>query len=113
MQNAADRRCEPRLSAGQKILVLSKNGADWKSRPAFTVNVSEHGILVTIGVLLRPGDRVRLQSCEDAGCWADAIVRHVIPGTTDYLTGMQFVHTHGGSLLTRSGGMSPKRDGES
>ena len=94
-------RSEPRFELGARVLIALNRGAAWQQHRGFTVNVSEHGLLVTLGEAPQVSERVRVKLPAPSDSWTEAVVRHVIHGRANFLVGMQLDETHGSWPLPR------------
>ena len=87
--DSSEKRREPRFPLGVYIAIKVNHAAEWRELKAFTVNASHHGVLVTLNEAPELGERVMVEFPPPAGGWGEAIVRHVIRGTTNYLVGIR------------------------
>ena len=94
-------RSEPRFELRAHVLIALNQGATWQQHRDFTVNVSEHGLLVTLGEALQVSERVRVKLPAPSDSWTEAVVRHVIHGSANFLVGMQLDEKHGSWPLPR------------
>ncbi len=82
-------RSEPRFQHGTHIRVQIFRNAEWLEFDAFTVNISESGLLITVKARPAIGERMLLELPAQAGHWVDASVRHIIPGRANNLVGLR------------------------
>lgn len=85
----AERRSEPRFEHGGQIRVQVFRNAEWIEFEAFTVNVSENGLLITTRAKPAVGERLLVELPGHQGRWVDASVRHVVPGRANNLVGLR------------------------
>ena len=84
-----ERRSEPRFKHGARIRVRLWRNAQWAELPAFTVNVSENGLLVTVQATPALGEGIRVELPGQPGSFVEATVRHAIRGTANSLVGLR------------------------
>ncbi len=87
-------RVEPRFPLGARIVVALFRASRWIELQAFTVNVSDHGVLLSMVEAPEPGETVRLHFPAPSEGWGDAVVRHVNRGSGNYLVGMRLKERH-------------------
>jgi len=87
-------RSEPRFPLGARIVVAVFRDSQWIELQAFTVNVSDHGVLLSMVDAPETGETVRLHFPDAVGGWGDAIVRHVSRGSANSLVGMRLKERH-------------------
>ncbi len=97
-------RSEPRFELGTQVVIARNLGDRWQELSGFTVNVSEHGLLVTMSETPQSGERVRVKLPPPGDFWGEAVVCHVIPGTVNCLVGMRLDTKHGTWLIPRRSG---------
>lgn len=78
--------------------IAVNRGADWRELSGFTVNVSEHGLLVTLNEAPAVGEWVRVQLPAPGDFWGQAVVRHVVRGSANYLVGIRLQEKTGAWL---------------
>jgi hypothetical protein len=91
-------RSEPRVELGTRLIVLLKREDEWHELSAFTVNVSESGLLVTLQPAPQVGDWVRIR-LPDENFEGEAEVVYVVSGNMNALVGMRLRHKQGKWLV--------------
>lgn len=84
-----ERRSEPRFEHGARIRIQILRDSQWMESPAFTVNISESGLLITMQPAPEVGERIRVEPPAQPGAWVEATVRRVVRGTANYLVGLR------------------------
>lgn len=96
-------RSEPRLAMGAQVKIALLRDSAWREVVGFTVNVSGHGLLVTLNEAPQAGERVRVKLPPPGDFWGEATVRHVVRGSHNYLVGMKLQEKHGAWLVRTDG----------
>ncbi len=99
--NPAPQRSEPRFRIGTRVRVLIQESDAWRAVSAFTVNVSENGLLVALPFPLVAGDVVRLELPGEDNFRADGVVCHATPGSFTCLVGIRLIEKQGNWLIAR------------
>lgn len=94
-------RSEPRFGLGTHVQIALNRGGRWHELSGFTVNVSEHGLLLTLSEGPQLGERVRVKLPPPGDFWGEAVVRHVVQGTANCLVGMRLEVKHGSWLVPK------------
>ena len=92
-------RRETRFTLGTTAQVAVRDGSGWREYAAFTVNVSENGLLVTLPIAPRMGEPVKVRVPGPDEFWGEAVVRHIIRGKANFLVGLQLAEKHGPWLV--------------
>lgn len=92
-------RKEPRFPLGANVTIALSRSQKWRELAGFTVNASEHGLLVTLNEAPRVGETVRVKLPEPGDFWGEAVVCHAVRGTSNYLVGMRLKEKHGTWLV--------------
>ncbi len=79
--------------------IAVNRGAKWQEISGFAVNVSEHGLLVTLDEAPAVGEWVWVQLPASGDFWGQAVVRHAIRGSANYLVGMRLQEQSGAWLV--------------
>ena len=87
-------RSEPRFPLGAQIVVALYRGSRWIELSGFTVNVSDHGVLLSMTETPEIGETVRLRFPAPGQAWGDGVVRHVSRGSVNYLVGVRLKERH-------------------
>ena len=95
-------RSEPRFALGAYVQVGRQRATGWVELRGFTVNVSEHGLLVTLAEAPKVGERLRVKLPGPEEAWVEAVVRHVIRGGANFLVGLQLSGSQGSALTRRA-----------
>ena len=90
----SDQRTEPRFALGGQVKIALHRGANWREIAGFTVNVSDHGLLVTLSEAPEVGEHVRVEFSAPDDSWGEAVVKRVVRGTANFLVAMRLREKH-------------------